>query len=139
MRTFSAWVGINGAGTIKEMAQFFAQLTENQTKTSIVTTDNSYLDQDVFSIAMELEAATAASITESQFKVDEVIHDFSPQLTPWTVATKLNLVLTMVNVGSSTLDAGNIFKPFCTIEYTLETLTPDLNTYLARRLQIQGS
>jgi hypothetical protein len=139
MRAFSAWVGFTNAASDNVLAQFFSQLTENQTKTSVVTTDSSYLDQDVFQIALTQNAATAASIDSTILKVDEYIHDFNQMTSPWTVATKLNFVETMVNTGSANLDAGNIFKSFITVEYTLETLTADLHTYLSRRLQIQGS
>jgi hypothetical protein len=93
----------------------------------------------VFSFGYDQEAATAASIDQSNFLFSEVFHDFQPHTTPYTVATKLNVVATMVNVGTTTLPAGNIFKSFCTIEYTIERLTADLRDYLSKRLQIQGS
>jgi hypothetical protein len=137
-RTFSASSAF-GAGAENVAPQWFTQLTENQTKTSILTSDTSYLDEDNFSLILDGEAATAASIDVFTLQFQEQIHDFPPDLTPYTVATKLNFIATMVNNGAATFPAGTVYKPIVQIEYTLERLTADLRDYLAKRLQIQGS
>lgn len=126
------------AGTAIDV-QVFAQLTENQTKTSIAATDTSYLDETWAQILFESVQVTAVGEIELQLSTPmEVIHDFPPHLTPFTVATKLNLVASMAeNTGN--LQTGSVFAPTVTIEYTLERLTADLRDYLSKRLQIQGS
>jgi hypothetical protein len=130
---FSAW-GEVGGGIFS--AQFFAQLTENQTKTAILATDTSYLDTAWFQI--EQSFATAAGFFQLSPGPMEIIHDFNPMTTPFTVATKLNMVATL-SQNTNTLQATTTFKPTVTLEYTLERLTPDLRDYLSKRLQIQGS
>lgn len=127
------------AGSTSIDVQFFAQLTENQTKTSIVSTDTSYLDSAWQQFLFENQQATAVGLETEILPIPmEVIHDFPPWLTPFTVATKLNIIASMVE-NTSAFGTGLIFKPTVTIEYTLERLTPDLRDYLAKRLQIQGS
>jgi hypothetical protein len=111
-----------------------AQLTENQSKTSVLNTDTSWLDE--FFTSELISTSTAASGAYTINSVEQ-IHDFNAVTTPWTVATKLNLVATKI-VGALT-SAATTWKPACYIEYTLERLTPDLRDYLAKRLQIQGS
>lgn len=129
-----------GAAAYNIDAQYFTQLTENQTKTTILGTDTSYLDSFWQHVWVDQEVATAASIDTNFMTMPmEVIHDFNPVTTPWTVATKLNYIATMFNGGATTMPAGNVFKPQIHIEYTLERLTADLRDYLAKRLQIQGS
>lgn len=137
---WSSWGGDFTDASTGVDIQVFAQLTENQTKTSITTTDTSFLDEVWQQVLTEGIKDTAAGFM--QYGIPnlsmEVIHDFSPMTTPFTVATKLNLVASMVE-NSSALGGTTVFRPFCQLEYTLERLTSDLRDYLSKRLQIQGS
>jgi hypothetical protein len=134
MNSFSAWVTATATNVVD--AQFFLQLTENQTKTSILTTDTSFLAENWLHF---IQDGTTANVYTAGWLPMRTVDQFADAGTPYTVATKLNFVVSMVNNGSSTLNAGDIFKPFVMIEYTLERLTADLRAYLATRLQIQGS
>jgi hypothetical protein len=118
--------------------QYFVQLTENQTKTAILTTDTSFLAEAwMHFVAVNHVAAGAGSYAPSNLPM-RIVDQFSDPGTPYTVATKLNFVVTQVNNGAAP-DTGTILKPFVMIEYTLERLTADLRVYLSTRLQIQGS
>lgn len=142
VRWLNGWgaTGALGASAANYSVEVFAQITENQTKTSVAATDTSYLDEYWDQFTIDAEAASAASVDVAVVKNQmEVIHDFSPFTTPFTVATKLNIVATLFNAGGNTLPATWVWKPTVTIEYTLEVLTNDLRDYLAKRLQIQGS
>lgn len=135
IRWLMGWSSWNDTNLADVDIQVFAQLTENQTKTSVSATDTSYLDESWQQILSTF--ATAAGFTYVP-QTMEVIHDFNQVTTPFTVATKLNLVASMAeNTGS--LLVGTVFRPTVTIEYTLERLTADLRDYLSKRLQIQGS
>ena len=128
---FSAW-GPTGAANVD--VQLFAQLTENQTKISVLLPDTSWLDE-VWAHLLEV-TVTAASVATYPLPM-EIVHDFPDQLTPYSVATKLNLVTS--SVSNQPGDATTVFRPVAEIEYTLERLTSDLRDYLSKRLQIQGS
>lgn len=136
---FSAFSGLVTGDSAPLDVQLFGQLTENQTKTSILTTDTSYLDEYWQHILIGNVKDTAAGFVApppSNLPM-EVIHDFPPHITPYTVATKLNFVVT--SVANAAGEGTTIWKPLIAIEYTLERLTADLRDYLAKRLQIQGS
>lgn len=135
MNAFSAWASDTDANAD---AQYFLQLTENQTKTSVLTTDTSFLAEEWIHYLFQNSVAGGAGAYAPANLPMRQVDAYSDAGTPYTVATKLNFVVTMVNNGTS-LSTGIIFKPFVMIEYTLERLTADLRAYLATRLQIQGS
>lgn len=136
---WSAWAASLAAATPIDV-QVFAQLTENQSKTSILVNDTSFLDETYQHFLYDDTAVTAAGeiFLENMFGPLEVVHDFNMVTTPWTVATKFNVIASMIE-NTSNLAAGAVFKPICQIEYTLERLDTGLRDYLAKRLQIQGS
>lgn len=121
------------------LVQFFAQLTENQTKTSVLNTDTSYLDMTEEDFMVPAAQSTAAGFQDIFFmRRDMVIHDFDDPQTPYTVATKLNVVVSGFELAGA-LSASAVWKAQAQIEYELVRLTADLRDYLAKRLQIQGS
>lgn len=138
INSFSTYPQVGPSASAAIGIQLFGQLTENQTKTSVAVTDSSYLDQFFYEKECFNQQSTAASIAVAEGSHPEIIHDFAPNLTPWTVATKLNWVVSSVNPSATAWGSGT-WKPLIVIEYTLETLTADLSAYLSRRLQIQGS
>lgn len=117
----------------------FAQLTENQTKTAVLPTDTSFLDEAVVEWQADYQQATAASISDvvTRFNFWMDAHYFYPEETPYTVATKLNVICSIANQNG--MSGSGTVTAFVQMEYTLERLTADLRDYLAKRLQIQGS
>lgn len=125
---------INAGGEL----QVFGQLTENQTKTVIASTDTSFLDEEFWEFTADYAQSSAVAISDlvMQRWGTQSSHYFYPEESPITVATKLNLVASVI--VSSNVSAGS-FGIQTQIEYRLERLTADLRDYLAKRLQIQGS
>lgn len=112
------------------ISQMQAQITEALARTKVALTDPIYVDNYFDEVSVFQSTAVGDEVYNRTKALERHVLRY-----PWlSVAQQLNLVHTELPI------VGNGLKADCTciIEYELLSLTADLRSYLATRLQIAG-
>jgi hypothetical protein len=128
-----------GAGSGSHSSHVEWQLTEALARTApVFSTDPVYVDEGLERILVDVIQATAVGeeVAESFLSLQPYRHVLS---NPWaTAAQQLNFIARWKPWQVGSLSAGPKLSVAMVIEYSLLSLTPSVQSYLATRIQIAG-